>query len=161
MALMIDIHHVVHPSGGGRPEDRGVIDCCCDDARTHPAPAQRQSKDGGLIRVYPGCGQDDLIRSRSYPGGNHFSCLVNGLGGKPARPVQTCWIAPTCLLRIKPSLARIGEHWLARRTVQEDVGNGMRHASKLARESLVAGADAAADRPKPNPYTGDDSVVLR
>jgi hypothetical protein len=138
-----------------------VVDRRCDDAGTHPAPAQRQSKDGGLIRVDPGSGEDDLIRSRSYSGGNHFSCLVNGLGGKPARPVQTCWIAPARLLRIEPSLARIGEHWLARRTVQEDLGDGMRHASKLAHESLVAGADAAVDRPKPNPYTGDDSVVLR
>ena len=161
MAFMIDIHNVVHPSGGGRSEHRGVIDCRCDDPGTHSTPPQRQSKNSGLTRVYAGCGEDDLIRSRSHRGADHFSCLVHGLGGKPAWPVQTCWIAPACLLRIKPSLARIGEHWLARRTVQEDLGNGMRHASKLARESLVASADAAKQAAqKRNPYTGDDSVVL-
>jgi hypothetical protein len=29
-------------------------------------------------------------------------------------------IAPSGLLRIKPSLPRIGEHWLARGAIQED-----------------------------------------
>jgi hypothetical protein len=43
-------------------------------------------------------------------------------------------ISPPCLLRLKPSLAGIGEYWLARRAVQEDLRNWMRHASKLARE---------------------------
>jgi hypothetical protein len=151
MALMIDIHRVVHPSSGSRRKHRGVVDCCCDDAGTDPAPAQPQSKDGGLTRVYPGCGEDDLIRSRPYRGGNHFSSLVHGLGGKPAGSVETIWIAPPCLLRIKPSLAHIGEHWLARRGVQEDLGNGMRHASKLARESLVARGHAASEPPKTQP----------
>jgi hypothetical protein len=42
------------------------------------------------------------------------------------------WIAPSGLLRIKPSLLRILEHWLARRAIQEDFGDGMRHVSKLA-----------------------------
>jgi hypothetical protein len=75
--------------------------------------------------------------------------------------VETIWIAPPCLLRIKPSLAHIGEHWLARRGVQEDLGNGMRHASKLARESVVARGHVQANRQKLNPCTGDDSAVLR
>jgi hypothetical protein len=159
---MIDIYHVVHPRGGGGRKHRGVIDCCCDDAGTDPAPAQPQSKDGGLTRVYSGCGEDDFIRSRSSGGGNHFSSLVHGLRGKPAGPVETSWIAPAGLLRIKPSLARIGEHWLARRTVQEDLGNGMRHASNLARESLVARGDAAQrTAQKLDQYTGDASLVLR
>jgi hypothetical protein len=162
MALMIDVHHVMHPSCGGRRKHRGVVDCCCDDAGTDPAPAQPQSKDSRLTRVYPGCGENDLIWSPSDGSGNHFSSLVHGLCRKPAGPVETSWIAPACLLRIKPSLARIGEHWLARRGVQEGLENGMRHASKLARESRVAGGQAAkANRQKLNPCTGDDSGVLR
>ena len=113
MALMIDIHHDVHPSGGGRRKHRGVVDCCCDDAGTDPPPAQPQSKYGSLTRVNSGCSEDDLIWSRSDGSGNHFTSLVHGLTGKPAGPVETSWIAPARLLRIKPSLARIGEHWLA------------------------------------------------
>jgi hypothetical protein len=42
------------------------------------------------------------------------------------------WIAPSGLLRIKPSLPGIREHRLAGRAIQEDFGDGMRHASKLA-----------------------------
>jgi hypothetical protein len=150
---MIDIHHVVHPSGGGRRKHRGVVDCCCDDAGTDPAPAQAQSKDGSLTRVYPGCGENDLIRSRSDGSGHHFSSLVHGLGGEPAGPVETSWIAPPCLLPIKPSLARIGEHWLARRGVQEDLGNEMRHASKLARESSSRAAMLQGEPPENSTHT--------
>jgi hypothetical protein len=65
--------------------------------------------------VNPGRGEDDLIRSCSYGGGDHFSSLIHGLGGKPARPVEPDRIAPARLLRIKPSLACISEHRLARR----------------------------------------------
>jgi hypothetical protein len=139
-----------------------VVDCCCDDAGADPASAQCQSKDGSLTRVYPGRGEDNLIRSCSYGGGDHFSSLIHGLGGKAARPVEPDGIAPGSLLRIKPSLTRNGEHWLARRTVQEDLRNGMRHASKLAREPpRRARRGSMADRQKRNPYTGDDGVVLR
>jgi hypothetical protein len=153
MALLIDVHCVVHSGGGGRRKHRGMVDCRCDDAGPDPAPAQSQSKDGCLTRVYPGCGEDDLIRSRFYRGGNHFSGLVHGLCRKSAGPVETSWIAPACLLRIKPSLAGIGEHWLARRGVQEDLRNGMRHASKLARESLVAGGHVAKRTAKNSTHT--------
>ena len=153
MALMIDVHRVVHPSGGCRRKHRGVVDCCCDDAGTDPAPAHSESEDGCLTRVHPGCGEDDLIGSRSYRGGNHFSGLVHGLCRKPAGPVEASRIAPACLLCIKPSLARIGEHRLARRGVQEDLGNGMRHASKLARESHVAGGRAAKPTAKNSTHT--------
>ena len=114
MALMIDIHHDVHPSGGSRRKHRGVVDCCCDDAGADPAPAQCQSKDGGLTRVNPGRGEDNLVRSCSYGGGDHLSSLIHGLGGKPARPVEPDRIAPARLLRIKPGLACISEHRLAR-----------------------------------------------
>ena len=113
MALMIDADGVVHSGGGRRREHRGVVDCCCDDAGTDPAPAQPESEDGCLTRVYTGRGEDDLIRSRSYRGGNHFSGLVHGLCRKPAGPVETSRIAPAGLLRIKPSLAGISEHRLA------------------------------------------------
>jgi len=47
--------------------------------------------------------------------------------------VQPRGIAPAGLLGIKPGLTRIREHRLTRRTVQEDLGNGIGHASKLAR----------------------------
>jgi hypothetical protein len=112
--------------------------------------------------VYSGRGEDNLIRSCSYGSGDHFSSLIHGLCGKAARPVEPDGIAPASLLRIKPSLARIGEHRLARRTVQEDLRNGMRHASKLAREPpLRARPCCMANGQKRNPYTGDDGVVLR
>jgi hypothetical protein len=39
MALMIDLHRVMRAGGGGRGEHRGVVDCRCDDAGTHPAAA--------------------------------------------------------------------------------------------------------------------------
>ena len=162
MALMIDIHRLVHSSDGSRRKHRGVVDCCGDDAGADPAPAQCQSKDGCLTRVYPGRGEDDLIRSCSDGGGDHFSSLIHGLGSKPARPVESERIAPARLLRIKPSLARISEHRLARRGVQEDLRNGMRHASKLAREPLLRARPCCKSEPqKRNPYTGDESVVLR
>ena len=134
MALMIDRHHIVNTSGGGGRKHRGVIDCCCDDPGANSPSAQRQSVDGSLTCVYPGGGEDHLIRSCPHRGGYYFASLVQGLGGKASRPVEPDRISPTCLLRIKPSLARIGEHRLARRTVQEDLRNRMRHASKLARE---------------------------
>jgi hypothetical protein len=123
----------VNTSGGGGRKHRGVIDCCCDDPGANSSSAQRQSVDGSLTCVYPGGGEDDLIRSCPHGGGYHFASLVQGLGGKASRSVESGRISPTCLLRIKPSLARIGEHWLARRAVQEDLRNRMRHISKLAR----------------------------
>jgi hypothetical protein len=134
MALMIDLHHIVHTSGGRGRKHRGMIDCCCDDAGTNPPPAQRQSEDGSLTCVYAGGGEDDLVRSCSHGGCYHAASLVQGLGGKAPRPVEPDRISPPCLLRIEPSLARIGDYWLARRAVQEDLRNGMWHASKLARE---------------------------
>jgi hypothetical protein len=71
-------------------------------------------------------------------------------------------ISPPCLLRIKPSLEGIGEHRLTRRTVQKDLRNPMRHASKLARESRRrARLCCKASHQKRSPYTGDDSVFLR
>jgi hypothetical protein len=152
----------VHTSGGRGRKHRGVIDCCCDDTGANPPSAQCQSEDGSLTRVYPGGSEDHLIRSCPYGGGYHFASLVQCLGGKASRPVEPDRISPTCLLRIKPSLARIGEHRLARRAVQEDLRNRMRHASKLARESsLRALACRTANRQKRHPYTGDASVFLR
>jgi hypothetical protein len=75
--------------------------------------------------------------------------------------VEPDGIAPARLLRIKPCLARIGEHWLARRTVQEDLRNGMCHASKLARgRGCRARPCCKANHQKRSPFTGDDSVVL-
>ena len=106
MALMIDLHRLVHASGGRSRKHRGVVDCCCDDAGTNPPAAQCQSQHGSLTCVYAGRGEDDLIRSCSHGGGDHSSSLVHGLGGKPSRPVEPDWIAPPRLLRIKPSLAR-------------------------------------------------------
>ena len=41
-------------------------------------------------------------------------------------------IAPPSLLRVEPCLACFLEHRLARRAVQEDPGDVMRHVSKLA-----------------------------
>ena len=58
-------------------------------------------------------GEDDLIRSGSHGGSYHFASLVHALGGKASRPVEPDRISPPCLLRIKPSLAGISEHWLA------------------------------------------------
>ena len=113
MALMIDLHHIVHTGGGRSRKHRGVIDCCCDNAGTHPPSAQCQSEDGSLTCVYAGRGEDDLIRSCSHGGSYHFASLVHALGGKASRPVEPDRISPPCLLRIKPSLAGIGEHWLA------------------------------------------------
>ena len=114
MALMIDLHRVVHASGRRRREHRRVIDGCCDDARTGPPTAQCESENGSLTCVYAGRGEDDLIRSGSHGGGDHFPSPIQGLGGKPSGPVEPDWIAPPRLLRIKPSLARVGEPWLAR-----------------------------------------------
>jgi hypothetical protein len=80
------------------------------------------------------------------------------------------WIAPSGLLRIKPSLPGIREHRLARRAIQEDFRNGMRHASKLARVCCLTDVGLRTaqafhvrrlDRQKRNPHTRDASVVLR
>jgi hypothetical protein len=130
---MINFHRLVGASGGGGCKHRGVVDRCRDDARTRPPAAQSKPQHGSLTCVYPGGGEDDLIWPRSHGGGYHFASLVQGLGGNASRSVESGRISPTCLLRIKPSLARIGEHWLARRAVQEDLRNRMRHISKLAR----------------------------
>jgi hypothetical protein len=158
---MINFHRLMRASGGGSREHGGVVDCCCDDPRTHPPAAQSKSQDGSLACVYPGGGEDHLIRSCPYGGGYHFARLVQGLGGKASRPVEPDRISPTCLLRTKPSLARIGEHRLARRAVQEDLRNRMRHVSKLAREPPCrALACHTANPQKRDPYTGDDSVFL-
>ena len=132
---MINFYRLVGASSGGSCEHRGVVDCCCDDARTHPSTAQSKPQHGSLTCVYPGRGEDDLIWSCSHGGGYHFASLVHGLGGKASRSVQSGRISPTGLLRIKPSLAGIGEHWFAGRAVQKDLRNRMRHVSKLARES--------------------------
>jgi hypothetical protein len=117
MALMIDRHHIVNTSGGGGRKHRGVIDCCCDDPGANSSSAQRQSVDGSLTCVYPGGGEDDLIRSCPHGGGYHFASLVQGLGGKASTPVEPGRISPSRLLRTKPSLAGVGEHRLARRAV--------------------------------------------
>jgi hypothetical protein len=81
MALMIDLHHIVHTSGGRSRKHRGVIDCCCDNAGANPPSAQCQSEDGSLSCVYAGRGEDDLIRSCSHGTGYHVASLVQGLGG--------------------------------------------------------------------------------
>ena len=104
----------MHASGGGSREHRRVVDCCCDDAGTDPPAAQSQSENGSLTCVYAGRSEDDLIRSCSHGGGEHVSGLIHGLRGKPARSMEPGWIAPARQLRIKPSLACILEHWLAR-----------------------------------------------
>jgi hypothetical protein len=131
---MIDWHCIMHTSSGRGRKHRGVIDCCCDDAGTNPPSAQCQSENGSLTCVYAGRGEDDLVRSCSHGGRYHLASLVHSLGGKASGPVEPDRIPPPRLLRIKPSLAGLGEHWLARGAVQEDLRNGMPHASKLARE---------------------------
>ena len=113
MALMIDWHYIMHTSGGRGRKHRGMIDCCGDDAGTDPPSAQRQSEDGSLTCVYAGRGEDDLVWSCPHGGGYHVASLVEGLRGKASRPVEPDRISPPCLLRSKPSLAGLGEHWLA------------------------------------------------
>jgi hypothetical protein len=127
-----------------------VVDCCGNDAGTDPPAAQCQSENGSLACVGAGRSEDDLIRSCSHRRGNYLSSLIQGLGGQAARSMEPGWIAPARLLRIKPCLARILEHRLARRTVQEDLGNRMRHASKLAREPA---SSRAAVRQREPPKT--------
>jgi hypothetical protein len=82
--------------------------------------------------VYAGRGKDHLIRSPPYSGRDYLSRLIQGLRGKPTWAVEAHWIAPPSLLSLEPSLACFFEHGLARRAVQEDFGDGLRHASKLA-----------------------------
>jgi len=132
MAFMIDLYRVMHPSGSSSREHRGVVDCRCDDAGTHPAATQGQSSDGSLTCVYSGQGEDHLIRSPSHGGCDYLSRLIQSLRGKSTWAVQAHWIAPPSLLSLEPSLARFFEHGLARRAVQEDFGEGMRHPTKLA-----------------------------
>jgi hypothetical protein len=76
MALMIDLHRIMRASGSSRREHRGVVDCRCDDARTHPAVAQGKSGDGCVTRVYARRSEDHLIRSPSHGGRDHLSRLV-------------------------------------------------------------------------------------
>jgi hypothetical protein len=111
---MIDLHCLMHASGSSRREHRGVVDCCRDDARTHPAAAQGQSGDCCITRVYAGRGENHLIGSRSYGGRDDLSCLIQGLRGKPPRAVEAHRIAPPGLLSLEPSLACFIEHRLAR-----------------------------------------------
>ena len=77
--------------------------------------------------------EDDLIGPRSDRSRDHFPRLVQRLSGEPTRTVQPRRITPAGLLRIEPSPTCIRQHRLTRRTVQEDLGNGIGHASKLAR----------------------------
>ena len=85
-----------------------------------------------MARVYAGRGENDLVWSRSYGGRDHLSRLIQGLRRKPTWAVEAHWIAPTSILGLEPSLSRFCEHGLARGAVQEDFGDWMRHASKLA-----------------------------
>jgi hypothetical protein len=133
MAFMIDLHSVMCARGGGSREHRGVIDCRCDDAGSHPAATQDKSSDRSLICVYAGRGEDHLIRSTSHGGRDYLSRLVQSLRGKATWAVQAHGVAPPSLLRLEPGLARILKHGLARRAVQEDFGDRMRHPTKLAR----------------------------
>ena len=155
------LHRLVHTSGGRGRKHRGVIDCRCDDAGTNPPSAQCQSEDGSLTCVYAGRGEDDLVRSCSTAAAT--TSRAWSMAWAARRPAGGAWpISPPRLLRIKPSLAGIGEHRLARRAVQEDLRNGMRHASKLAREPpRRALACHTANHQKRHPYTGDGSVFLR
>ena len=82
--------------------------------------------------MYAGRGEDHLIRSPSHGGRDYLSRLIQSLRGKSTWAVQAHWIAPPGLLCLEPSLARFFEHRLARRAVQEDFGEGMRHPTKLA-----------------------------
>jgi hypothetical protein len=105
MALMIDLHRVMHASGSSGCEHRGVVDCSRDDARTHPAAAQGQASDCSVTRVYAGRGEDHLIRPPSDGGCDYLSRLIQSLRGKPTWPVEAHWIAPPSLLSLEPSLA--------------------------------------------------------
>ena len=147
VALMIDRHRLVRTGNGSGREYRRVVDGCSDDAGTNPPPAQRQSRDGRLTCVYAGPGEEDLIRSRSHCTGDYFPRHVHGLRSQSTGPMESDRIAPSGLLRIKPSLPRIGEHWLARGAIQEDFGDGMRHASKLARICSAGPSDRGWGRP--------------
>jgi hypothetical protein len=183
---MIDRHRVMYASGNSGGEDRGVVDCSRHDARTHPAAAQGQASDCSVTRVHAGRGEDHLIRPPSDGGRDDLSRLIYRLRGKPTWPVKAQWIAPPSLLGLEPGVACFCEQGLARRAVQEDFGDGMRHASKLALYprhsdigSLGSGVFLASGKlgrrtsgrrrskalsePLKNapPYTGDDGVFLR
>jgi hypothetical protein len=120
MALMINLHRLVSAGSGSGRKHRRMVDGCRHDARTNPPPAQRQSRDGSLIRVYPGRGEEDFIRSCSHGTCDHLPRPIHGLRGEPTGPMEPDWIAPSGLLRSEPSLPRIREHRLARRAIQED-----------------------------------------
>ena len=114
-----------------------------------------------MARMDPRRGENDLIRSRSHSRRDHLSRLIQSLRGKPTRAVEAHWIAPASLFGLEPRLARFLEHRLARRAVQEDFGDWMRHASKLARAQWKRRRKGASERPKSSPHTGDRSVLLR
>src|SRR5829696_1507158 len=104
-----------------------------------------------MARMDPGRGENDLVRSRSHCGRDHLSRLIQSLRGKPTRAVEAHRIAPASLFGLEPSLSRFLEHGLARGAVQEDFGDWMRHASKLARAQWKRRRKEAPERPKTQP----------
>ena len=115
-----------------------------------------------MVRMDPRRGENDLVRSRSHRGRDHLSCLIQSLRGKPTRAVEAHRIAPASLFGLKPRLARFLDHRLARRAVQEDFGDWMRHASKLARAQWKRRRKGASERPKngaPTPVIGASYYV--
>ena len=150
MALMIDLHRVMHASGGSSREHRGVVDCCCDDAGTGPPAAQCQSENGSLTCVYAGRGEDDLIRSCPHGGGDHVSRLIHGLRGKASRRwSRTGSPHPACCASSQPW--RFGEHGspdeLSKKTEKRDAPR----LRNPARGRGFARGRAASEPPKTQP----------
>ena len=92
-----------------------------DSGAGAPAPFG-QAGDRGRGGLDARAGENYFLRPRPDGLGDHLSSPIERLSGKAARPVQSKRITPAGVLGIQPGSARVRQHRLAGRRVEEDRG---------------------------------------
>ena len=104
----------------GGSQDGGMINGAGDDSGADASAPFGQAGDRGRGGLDPRAGENYFLCPGPDNSRNHFSCPIERLSGKPARPVQSKRITPPGVLGIEPRSARIRQHRLAGRRIEED-----------------------------------------